>query len=376
MSGAPLGIPALALGAALWPAALAAQIGVGAAIVRDSYAFNPGLAYEELREISIPVVASMGVGDRGELVLSTGWASLSASGAEEGSDLTISGILDTEARFTWEVLPQRMSVVASVVLPSGTEALDAEDVPVLALLANEALDLSTVRFGAGGGFGGGVVGALPVGRMAVGLAATFRQELAYGPVAASPDELNPGLEARLRVGLEGPVGAAGYLRLAGVLSRRGEDEFADEPRGAAGNLWTGYAAYEQGLTSSNLVVYLLGRRRSDPRLEGTALGPALLPRSSLLAFGGRWAFSVRRLDLLTAKAEYRRARAAPIAGGDDLEPLGTSLRAGFEYRYTASRTAALVFLAEGLIGEAGDLQVDELIGMTGYRLGLHLEWNP
>ena len=370
------GIRALAAGAVLWPAALVAQVGVGAAIVGDSYAFNPGLAYEDLREISIPVVVSMGVGDRGELVLSTGWASLSSTGAEDSPDLSISGILDTEARFSWEVLPGRMSVVGSAILPSGTEALEAEQVPLLALLANDALDLSTVRFGSGGGLGGGVVGAVPVGRMALGLAATFRQEFSYGPVAASPEELSPGLEARIRVGLEGPVGAAGYLRLAGVLSRRGEDEFAGETRGAAGNLWTGYAAYEQGLTSSNLVLYLLGRLRSDPRFEGTALGPALLPRSSLLAFGGRWAFSVRRLDLLTAKAEYRRARAAPVPGSDAMEPLGTSLRAGFEYRYTASRTAAVVFQAEGLIGEAGDLQVDELIGMTGYRLGVHLEWNP
>ena len=366
----------LALGTLLGPQAVGAQVGVGAAVVTDSYAFNPGLAFENLREVSIPVLVRMGVADRGELLLSTGWASLSSTGADGSADLSLSGILDTEARFTWEVVPGRMSVVASAVLPSGTEALEAEQVPLLALLANEALDLSTVRFGSGGGFGGGAVGALPVGRMALGLAATFRHEFAYGPVASSPDELNPGLEARFRVGLEGPVGGSGYLRLAGVLSRRGQDEFAGEAQGAAGNLWTGYGAYERSLTSSNLVLYLLGRLRSDPRLEGTALGPALLPRSSLLAFGGRWAVSVRRSDLLTAKVEYRRARAAPVPESETLEPLGTSLRAGFEYRLAASRNAAVVFQAEGLIGEAGDLVVDELIGMTGFRLGLHLEWNP
>jgi hypothetical protein len=60
----------------------------------------------------------------------------------------------------------------------------------------------------------------------------------------------------------------------------------------------------------------------------------------------------------------------------ELEPLGNAFRAGFEYRVALRPSTAVVAQAEGLIGESGDLSGADLTGLTGYRLGLHLEWIP
>jgi hypothetical protein len=349
---------------------------VSTALVRDYYSFNPGLGFEDIAELSIPVVARFGLPWRSDLLLSTGYASLSSTGSDGNPDLKLSGVLDTEARLAMEMIPGRLSLLLTGVLPSGTQTVDAEQVPLLALISNEALDLSTVRFGSGGGLGIGFSGALPLGSLALGVAATFRQEFAYAPIQDSPSRLDPGLETRLRVGLEGPVEGLGYLRLAGVLSRRGQDAIDDEGQGASGNLWTGYAALERSLSSSSLVLYLFESFRSGPRIEGTAFGPTVLPRSNVFAVGGRWAFPLRRTNLITARFEYRSTRAAPEVEATDLEALGNAFRAGFEYRHALRPTTALVAQAEGLIGETGDLSGADLTGLTGYRLGLHLEWIP
>lgn len=364
---------ALSLCAFLFASPVQSQT-VSTAFVRDFYSFNQGLDFEDISELSIPVVAQFGLSSRADLLVSTGYASLSSSGADGNDDLSLSGVVDTEARLSYGLLPGRLSLLLSGVLPSGVQSVEADQVPLLALISNEALDMSTVRFGGGGAVGVGFASAYPLGSLALGVAATFREEFAYAPVAEARAELNPGLEARIRVGLEGPVAGLGYLRLAGVLSRRAEDQIDGDGQGTSGNLWTGYASLERTLTSSTLVLYLFESFRTGPRIEGTAFGPTVLPRSNVFALGGRWAFPLRRSDLITARFEYRSTRAAPDVGVEELEALGNAFRAGFEYRLPIRWNTAIVAQAEGLIGESGDLSGADLTGLTGYRLGLHLEW--
>ncbi len=369
-----LTLPVLAFVLAGLGAPLVAQspASVTAAAVVDGYSFDPGLGFESVTEFSLPVVGRMGLGDRANLVVSTGWASLTSKQAD-GEEVTLSGVLDTEARLTLSMVPNRFSLLATAVLPSGTSSLETEQLPVLAVIANEALDLSTVRFGSGGAVGGGVVGALPVGVMALGVAATVRQDFAYDPVASSPTEFQPGAEAKLRVGLEGPVARTAYLRFAGIVSYRGEDELGGTEQGSSSTLWTGYAALENGFGTSDLVVYLFDNFRTAPRLEGTAFGPTVLPRSNTFAAGARWSFPVRGLDRVTPLLEYRLTQAAPSPTVDELEELGTSLRAGVEYRLRAAPRASLVLKAQGVWGEVGDLRGSPLVGVSGYRAGVHLE---
>lgn len=352
------------------------QTSVSTAVVRDFYSFNPGLGFRDISEWSVPVVVNLPLPRRSDLLISTGYASLGSTGSDGNPDVRLSGVLDTEARLAVEVVPGRLSLLVSGVLPSGTQTVQAEQVPLLALISNEALDLSTVRFGSGGGLGMGFAGAFPLGSLALGVAATVRQEFAYEPVQDSPSSLDPGLETRLRVGLEGPIRGVGYLRLAGVLSRRGEDAIDGRGQGASGDLWTGYAALERSLTSSSLVFYLFESFRTGPRIEGTAFGPTVLPRSNVFAVGGRWGFPLRRTDLITARFEYRSTRVAPEVDTNALEPLGNAFRAGFEYRLAFRPSTAVVAQADGLIGESGNLSGADLTGLTGYRLGLHLEWTP
>ena len=354
------------------------------ATVWESYSFDEGLGFESLSEVSLPVVVGLDIGDRTSFVVSSGYASVTASADGGAADVTVSGVLDTEARLTLDLVPRRVSLVLSGILPTGVTDVAGDGGPVLGLIAAEALDFSVVRLGSGGGVGGGVIAAIPAGRFALGLAATFNQAQEYAPV----DEgalYKPGAELRLRIGAEGPVGPTTYVRVAGIVSRRGEDSFGGTPQPDPGAQTSLYAAVERGLGGSNLSIYAFGSRRSAPSIEQSAVGLAVLPESRTLVLGAQWGLSVRRSDTFSPSVEFRVSDAAPLeapavggsVGSGDLERLGQSLRFGVDYRLMASSRAFVVFQASALTGEVRGLETDgPLPGVRGFRAGARLEWRP
>lgn len=379
------GLGLLALAIAIGPGGVAAQGVVSrasAAVLQESYSFDEGLGFEGLAEWSLPVVVGLEVGGRASLVVSSGWASVTASGSDGAEDVTVSGLLDTEARLTVEVIPRRLSLLVSGVVPTGVTEIAGEGAPLLGLVAAETLDFSVVRLGSGGGLGGGVVAAVPAGAFALGLAATVTGSREYTPVADG-ELYEPGSEVRVRVGVEGPLGRRSYLRVAGIVSRRGADRFAGEPQADPGARASLYAAVEQGVGRSTLSLYGFWSRRGAPSIEEGPVGLALLPESRTLVAGGRWSVPVRGSDRLTPRVEVRRSDAVPLdpaappAGEGELERLGTSVRVGADYRLRASSRTSVVLQADGLTGEIrGGGAGSTLLGVRGFRAGVRLEWRP
>ncbi len=368
----------LALAIAVLPARVSGQsaVTVQTAAVFESYGFDVGLGIDRVYELSVPVGVNIDLGRFGSLALSSGYARVYlVSDDDEEDDIDISGALDTEARLSINLIPGRLIALFTGSAPTGVTSVVTEEVPLLGLIASDIIGFASSNLGTGGNVGGGLVGAVPLGKMALGFGATFKQPMEYEPISDNQFQLRPGGEVRLRAGVEGPLAQRTYLRIAGVFARRGKDQVNSADRSAVGNRWIGYFALNQGVGSASLTAYAFDVWRGSPQVEATAVTAAVLPKGNLLAAGARLGISVARNTSITPRVEYRLAHAAPPDGSSsDIEKVGSSVRFGLDIKRRFSRQFALVLQGSRLSGDAVSGVMD--VGFNGYRAALHLEVNP
>jgi len=370
----PVWIALLAL-----PATAASQLRQGAngAVLYESYSFDTGLGYTDLSELTVPLTVSAPLGNRAILTLSGGFANIRLSGDPDygESDQELSGLIDTEARLVIDLIPDRLSFLATGTLPTGMESLELGEERVLSAVSSHVLGLSATRLGGGGQGGAGFVAAVPAGQMALGLAATYTHSTAYNPVAGQDLEWKPGAEVRGRAGLEGTVAPRSYLRIAAIFAARQADQLDGEDRGEVGNQIHGYAALNQGVGRSSLTLYAFDSYRSAPQIESTSVGAVLVPKGNLIALGAKLDLPVARDSRLVPKAEFRTFSEAPRDGSDDgsLESAGTTFRVGADFKKPLSPEWSVVFETSGLFGNVGAGN-GATVGVTGFRGGVHLEY--
>ena len=366
----------VALGALLAvPVASAAQqeVDVRVSSLFESYTFDVGLPFRKVTEFTVPVIITYQLGRFGNVALSSGYATvdLTSSDPSQLADQTVSGVLDTEARLTVNIVPGRLVVLLTGTVPTGVKTVAFEELSILGAISSDVIGFSTSDFGSGGNVGGGFAGAVPIGRMALGFGATYRRPLEYEPVRGQSDQLRPGSELRIRTGIEGPIARRTYLRLAGILARRAKDHIDGSSQNGVGNRVIGYAAVNQGLGSSALTLYVFDVFRGDPRVEQTAVGAALLPRGNLFGVGGELSIPLGFTTSVVPRFEYRLSNAALDTVNTSLERLGQSLRFGLDLRARATQRLAVVLHADGLTGSVRQSGRD--IGVTGFRVAVHLE---
>ncbi len=202
------------------PTAVAAQgdLDVRVSTLFESYSFDAGLPFKKITEFTVPVSITYQLGRFGNIALSSGYAtvSLTSSDPTQLADQTVSGVLDTEARLSVNVVPGRLVALFTGSVPTGVKTVAFQELSILGAISSDVIGFSTSNFGTGGSVGGGFAGAVPLGRMAVGFGATYKRSLEYQPVLGRPDDLRPGAEVRLRTGIEGPIARRTYIRLAGI----------------------------------------------------------------------------------------------------------------------------------------------------------------
>jgi len=346
----------------------------GTALLAERYTFDAGLAYSAVTEFSLPVTVSAALSRRAALTVSGGLTRVSLTGVSGGpADQDLTGLVDTEARLVMAVVPDRLSLLLTAVLPTGTEALEVEESSILTALSSQVIGFSTTSLGSGGRAGVGMVGTIPAGDMALGIAGSYTHSMSYGPVVGQPGQWKPGGQLRLRAGMEGAVGVRTYLRLSSIVLIRQEDQVDGLDLGQTGTQVHGYVSLNHGLAAGSLTLYAMDSFRSAPQIEATAVGSALLPRGNLLALGGRLELPVARGARLVPRIEVRRLSEASRdpTRGDRLEAAGTTLRVGADLRMPVSPDFAVVVEGNGLFGNVGD-GVGGTVGVRGFRLGLHL----
>ncbi len=159
------------------PTAVAAQgnLDVRVSTLFESYSFDAGLPFKKISEFTVPVSITYQLGRFGNVTLSSGYAtvSLTSSDPTQLADQTLSGVLDTEARLSVNVVPGRLVALFTGSVPTGVKTVAFEELSILGAIASDVIGFSTSNFGTGGSVGGGFAGAVPLGRMAIGFGATF-----------------------------------------------------------------------------------------------------------------------------------------------------------------------------------------------------------
>ncbi len=357
------------------PTAVAAQgnLDVRVSTLFEGYNFGAGLPFKKISQFTVPVSITYQLGRFGNVALSSGYATvdLTSSDPTQLADQTVSGVLDTEARLSVNVVPGRLVALFTGSVPTGVKTVAFEELSILGVIASDVIGFATSNFGSGGNVGGGFAGAVPWGRMAVGFGATYRRPLSYQPVLGRPDKLRPGAEVRLRTGIEGPIARRTYIRLAGIYARREKDQIDGATKNGVGNRVVGYAAVNHGLGSSQITLYVFDVFRGDPQIEQTATGAGFLPRGNLLGVGGEVTLPVGLTASLVPRFEFRHSSAALDEVNRSLQKLGQSLRVGVDFRARAMQNVAIVVHVDALTGSVRQAGAD--IGITGLRTALHIE---
>jgi hypothetical protein len=361
------------------PSALPAQdVRIRTAGFYERYAFDPGLGFSHASEIAVPISVDFALGRFANVSLSSGWVSIQLDTA--GGSQKLSGALDTEVRFGFNLVPGRLIALLTGAVPTGVKSVDQAEVSVLAALASDVVGFAAPSIGSGGNVGGGLVGALPLGRFALGLGATYTYSLSYEPIVGSTTEIRPGAEIRGRLGIEGPLGRTTYLRVTSVLALRSKDVFADSTQNGVGTRFIGYVELMQGFGNAQLTVYGYDVLRGSPQLEPTAVGKAVLPKGNLMVGGLRFSLPVSRSFTVVPRTEFRYSQAAPgtfqngayVQG--PMAKAGTSVRFGLDARQRFSDAFAAVLSGGYLTGNVRPAATD--VGLSGYRFGLVLEVTP
>jgi len=207
------------------------------------------------------------------------------------------------------------------------------------------------------------------------LGGTYKLPLTYVPVSDRGDELKPGQEFRFRAGLEGPIGRRSYIRIAGIYAMRSKDELDSETQNGVGNRIVGYVSLNQGLGQTTLVLYGFDVFRSDPQIEPTAIGAAILPRGNLTAAGLRWTVPLASGISVGPRAEFRYSLRALDDTDTALRKAGQSVRFGVDLRNQVNPQLAIVVQGDGITGELADPN-RMMVGFQGFRFAVHTEITP
>ncbi len=337
----------------------------------ESYNFK-GLDFDRVTEFTIPVGVDLRLGRIGQLALSTGYANIDLRGAGGEPDQSVSGVLDTEVRLGVNVVPGKLIAIATGIIPTGVTTVNREQLAVLGAIASDVIGFSAPTVGSGGGIGGGLAGAVPLGNFALGLGTTVRLPLGYRPISETDDQLKSGMEFRVRAGLEGPLARRTYLRLATVYAARAKDEFGGQTQHGVGHRLVGYLSLSHYVGSVGVTLYGFDVFRGSPQIEPTAVGATQLPKGNLLGAGSRVALPIGQNTEFTPRVEYRVS--AQDIEGLGMRRLGRSLRMGADLRQRLSSEFSVV-LQGGYV--TGDIRVNGSDSdMDGYRAGLHLIVTP
>ena len=342
-----------------------------AGVTFESYSFGSGLAFNRITELTIPIsITQRVVGGRLIIDLGTAFARASVSEASGGGgSITHSGLVDTDLRATYSVIPGKLLFNVVGTIPTGATAVPDAAIPLFGATGTHLLGFTTPSFGSGGAISAGFSSAVKVGQnWAVGTGASYRYAASYVPVQGG-DEMSPGGEIRARVGIEGPFGEGTYFRGALVFTTTAANDLGASGQSTIGDRVLGYAALSMPVGNSHLSLYGWDMRRLRGRDVATT-GTVAVPRGNVLALGGRLDRPMSPRTTLSPLVEFRHELTGPT---QKMELLGFLVRTGADLRYRLSDRAVGVIQAQLALGTLHDEGTS--VSITGPRLSAMIEWS-
>jgi hypothetical protein len=360
--------PVLVLLAALLAPGASAQVPAwtaGAGAVFESYSFGDAAAagLDGVTLITVPFAV--------ELRPAT-WLVVDASGAfasgtltrTDGSEATLSGPTDTAVRLSLPFGQDRVTLAATVLVPTGKSTYTPEEAEVAGIIAADLLPFRVTNWGSGGALDVSTAVAVPLGALNVGARVGYQMGREFDLLEGEEIAYQPGDQLYVRVGADGSVGD-GRAAAQVTVQRFGDDRVNAQNLYQSGNRIQGHASYQfPAGRRGSAVAYVGGLHREDGVfLDGSGETPA----QTLFFLGGglRQPF---RYGIMTPTVDLRLLRSDDGVGQGYVTGVGTSLELPLG-------EGALVFLPTARV-RFGHLQVQSGTesGITGFELGASLRF--
>jgi len=236
--------------------------------------------------LTAPFQAAVRLSDRIAVSLAGAWARGSLALADGGRS-TIAGLTDTELAATLSAGHDLVTFTAIALLPTGQARLTAEEVEAAGVVAADVLPFRISNWGSGGGFGGSVAIAAPIGEFGAGLGLGYVTTRDFEPVETEPSFVyRPGNQLHLTAALDRSVGPTGKLSLRASLLSYDKDRVNDVNLYRAGNRLEATASYAFAAgPRSSAVIWAGGHHRAAASPENPAAGTQVSPASDILFAG-------------------------------------------------------------------------------------------
>lgn len=202
------------------------------------YTFGDALPVSSANLLMLPVAFELPI----SRTFSIDGYSAFARGRVEINDTVYSmdGPVDTRIRANWTATPWAM-ITVGLNLPTGNSNHSSEEAVVANVLATEVLGFREASWGLGFGATTGLATAYKMGRVGVGLGASYRLSSEFEPRADTAMKYTPGNETRIRLALDTNLGAS---KLTGGITYQNytEDQLDGRNLFQAGARWRGDVA--------------------------------------------------------------------------------------------------------------------------------------
>jgi hypothetical protein len=207
---------------------LAAQDPSSTAIIVDpqyvSYQLGTGSTARSITQLGIPFAVIVPFSDRFNIDISSSYANSQVK-VPGAATSTITGLTDAQVRGNLTLGDNAAVVTIGVNLPSGQYKVPDGQQAAAGGIANDFLIYPVTSMGNGLAATGGIGFARALGDWNIGVGASFRYSSAFDAyqVQTAVLRFTPGNEARLRVGLDRPVGD-GSFNVSVTYSKFGKDQ--------------------------------------------------------------------------------------------------------------------------------------------------------
>jgi len=172
---------------------------------------------------SIPLVVVAPIGRRMSIDVTARVAHNAVTG---DSTRTFTGLTDTQLRLLYTLGRDRAVASLALNLPTGKRSFSTSEFTVSSSMSSPFLSFPVSTLGTGFGVTGGLAYAVPAGGWNFGLAGSVRYATSYRPFSDQPLTYNPGLEGRLRIGVDRIIGQRSRVLVGATYSTFSTDQFS------------------------------------------------------------------------------------------------------------------------------------------------------
>jgi len=222
-------------------AASAAAQTIAGGVLLETYTLSKSdeLRLHSVQLVTAPFAGRLALLDNAALSVSGGHARGSLTLAS-GESEEVGGLIDT--RLSADLTLGAFLLTASALVGTGDIVATEDEAIFVGLLSSDLFPFAIRQWGMGGGFGADLTYALDLGEATLSMSVGASASSATEPLSS---ELiyQPGNEARARMSLESPVGAAGVVSLAFGMQRYAVDTYDGRNLYRPGSRWDGAVSY-------------------------------------------------------------------------------------------------------------------------------------